>query len=267
MYPVLLRLGDVSLYTYGLFVAMGFLAGIWVAKQEARRLGENPERITDLCFFLLIFSILGARLFYVLTAPKTFLGNPLEIFRIWNGGLVFYGGFLGALATIAVYFRRHRMPLWRTLDILAPGVAVGHALGRVGCFFAGCCYGLACELPWAVTFTHPESLAPTHMPLHPTQLYSAGANLLIFLFLWSIRRKKRFHGQIFWLYVGIYGIARFIIEFFRGDFRGDPLFGVLSISQAIGVVFVLLAAGMLAYFRNRGPDQGPPGVGPSARKS
>lgn len=252
MYPVLFQFGHISLYTYGLFIALGFLTGIAIAKREARRVGIHPERITDLCFFILIAAIVGSRLFYVLTAPRAFLEDPLEIFRIWNGGLVFYGGFLAALATALLYMRRHRLPLWQTTDILAPGVAFGHFLGRIGCFFAGCCYGEICYLPWAITFHHSESLAPTGTPLHPTQLYSAANNLIIFAILWGLRKRKRFHGQIFWLYVFLYGITRSIIEVYRGDFRGHLILERFTISQTIGVLASLTALIMFIYFWRRG---------------
>lgn len=247
MYPVLLKLGKISLYTYGLMLALGFLAGIWAAKKEARRLGESPDRITDLCFYLLISAIIGSRLFYVIVEPQSFIDAPLEIFKIWNGGLVFYGGFLAAFATAAFFIRRHAMPLWRTLDILVPGLALGHAIGRLGCFFAGCCYGEIAHLPWAITFYHPESLAPTGIPLHPTQLYSAANNFAIFAFLWFYRTRKRFDGQIFWLYVLIYGVTRTIIEIFRGDFRGQYILGFLSTSQVIGILAALVAFSSLIY--------------------
>ncbi len=251
MYPVLFQFGNVSLYTYGLFIALGFLSGIAIAKKEARRVGESPERITDLCFFILIAAIVGSRLFYVITAPEAFMKDPLEIFRIWNGGLVFYGGFIGALLTAAAYMHYHRMPLWRTVDLLAPAGVFGHFLGRLGCFFAGCCYGEVCRLPWAITFHHPESLAPTGAPLHPTQLYSAVNNLAIFAILWGLRKRKRFHGQIFWLYALLYGVTRSIIETFRGDFRGELILDRFTVSQTIGGLMGLLAVIMLIYLSRR----------------
>jgi len=249
MYPILLKFGKIVVYTYGFFIAMGFLAGISVAKREALRLGEDPQKITDICFYVLISAIVGSRLFYVLINPDIFLSSPLEIFKIWNGGLVFYGGFVGAVLTVIVYVRKEKMKLWNTADILAPAIAMGHCLGRVGCFFAGCCYGKSCELPWAITFTHPDSLAPAGMALHPTQLYSSLNNLAIFAFLWLFRTRKRFDGQLFWSYVLIYGVTRSIIEIFRGDFRGDLFFGILSVSQTIGISFSLAAIAMLFVLR------------------
>ncbi len=251
MYPVLLTFGKVSVYTYGFFIALGFMAGISLAKYEARRIGEDPDKIMDLCFYILISAIIASRLFYVVTNPKIFLSDPLEIFRIWNGGLVFYGGFIGALITAVIYLKKQKMQVWKTLDILAPPLAIGHFFGRIGCFFAGCCYGKACDLPWAITFTHPESLAPQGIAIHPTQLYSAFNNLMTFCFLWFFMRlRKHYDGQIFWIYVLIYGITRSIIETFRGDFRGHFFFGVLSVSQTIGISLSFIAAIMLIRMRS-----------------
>lgn len=251
MYPVLLKIGKFSLYTYGFFVAAGFVVGITIARHEAKRLGEDQDMIMDLCFYVLIAAIVGSRLFYVLTNFSIFISDPLEIFRIWNGGLVFYGGFVVALITAIIYVKQKEVSLFKTADMMAPALAMGHAIGRVGCFFAGCCYGKACDLPWAVTFTNPDSLAPVNIPLHPTQLYSFTANLIIFIFLWVFRGRKRFDGQIFWIYVLLYGISRSFIEIFRGDFRGDFVFGILSISQAIGAGMVFISVVMLILLGKR----------------
>lgn len=251
MHPILFKIGKLSVYTYGFMIAVGFLVGVTLAKREGRRVGEDPDRIMDLCFYLLIAAIVTSRLFYVVTTPEIFLSDPLEIFRIWKGGLVFYGAFIGAMLTIVIYLRKYKRPLWKTLDILAPSVAIGHFFGRIGCFFAGCCYGKQCALPWAVTFSHPESLAPTGTPLHPTQLYSALNNLMIFGILCFFRTRKKFDGQLFWTYVMVYGITRSVIEIFRGDFRGEVYFGVLSVSQLIGGTFAIIALIMLILFRKR----------------
>jgi phosphatidylglycerol:prolipoprotein diacylglycerol transferase len=245
MYPVLLQIGSLTIYTYGFFVAVGFLAGMFLAHNEAKRLGEDPGRILDLFFYLLIAAIVGSRLFYVGTNPGEYLERPLEIVKIWSGGLVFYGGFVGGLAAALIYIKKKRMVLWRTADILAPSIAAGQFLGRIGCFFAGCCYGKESELPWAVTFTHPHTLAPAGEPLHPTQLYSAASNLIIFSVLWILRKRKGYNGQIFWMYALLYGITRTLIEIFRGDFRGPSVFGILSVSQVIGVLIVLIAVFMM----------------------
>ena len=252
MHPVLLKLGPFSIHTYGFFVAMGFIAGILLAKREAKRLGEDPERIMDLSFYLLIAAIVGSRLLYIFINPEIFLSDILESFRIWNGGLVFYGGFIAALIIGLSYLKIKKMPLWRTMDIAALSLPLGQFFGRLGCFSAGCCYGKACDLPWAVTFTNPDTLAPMGIPLHPTQLYHAISNLSIFVFLWFFRRRKKYNGQLFWLYVMLYAVTRSFIEIFRGDFRGELIFGALSVAQAIGIIMAPVAVIMMTILRKRG---------------
>jgi phosphatidylglycerol---prolipoprotein diacylglyceryl transferase len=247
MHPVLLKIGPIAIYTYGFFVALGFVAGLSIAKMEAIRLERDPGPVTDLCFYILLSAMVGARLFYMAVNPGMFLDNPLEIFKIWNGGLVFYGGFIASVIVAIVYLKKRRLPLWETADVLAPGLAAGHVLGRMGCFFAGCCYGKTCDLPWAVTFSHPLSLAPLGIPLHPSQLYEVLNNLVIFSVLWWFRRRKTFDGQVFWVYLLLYGITRAVLEIFRGDPRGVFLNDHLSVSQIIGIALALIAMAMLKY--------------------
>ncbi|MBU0992916.1 MAG: prolipoprotein diacylglyceryl transferase [Proteobacteria bacterium] len=240
MYPILFRIYGLTIYTYGFFVAMGFLAGIYLIKYESRRLGENPEKILDLAFYSVLAAIIGARVFYIATDPSTFLNDPVEIIRIWNGGLVFYGGFISVFIVAIIYIRFHKMKFWQTLDIASPSIAIGHSIGRLGCFFAGCCYGRECHLPWAITFTHPESLAPLGVSLHPTQLYASISNLMLFLFLFSIRKRKKFDGQLFCIYMILYALLRMVNEYFRGDFRGNMGIFSFSPSQSIALVMALI---------------------------
>lgn len=253
MYPVLLKLGPLTIHTYGFFVALGFFLGILFARTQGEKAGIHPERILDLSLYILIAGIIGARLFFVFVEPRQFMENPLLVFRIWEGGLVFYGGFIAALATGIIYLKVMDIPVLKTADIAAPALALGHGIGRLGCFFAGCCYGDACTLPWAVTFTHPESLAPRFVSLHPTQLYSSFANLVLFLVLFAGLKKKQFDGQIFSVYLILYGIIRFVLEIFRGDYRGETWFDILSISQVIGIVMSIAGTAFLIalFLRHR----------------
>lgn len=252
MFPILIKIGPLTLYTYGLMIAIGILVAVMITRLEARRKSMNPDKIADLAFYLVIAGVIGARLFYVATNPTIFMDDPLEILRIWNGGLVFYGAFLTALITCLIYLKKNRMAIWKTTDIFAPAVAIAHVFGRLGCFFAGCCYGKICELPWAVTFIHPSTLArPIGIGLHPTQLYDAANNLVIFSFLWALRRRMKFDGQLFWIYILLYGITRSIIENFRGDFRGARLWEAFSISQIIGCSMASLAVLMLFILSRR----------------
>ncbi|MBW1740252.1 MAG: prolipoprotein diacylglyceryl transferase [Deltaproteobacteria bacterium] len=251
MYPVLFHVGPFTLHTYGIFIAMAFLSAIALALREARRVGEDANKILDLCFYVLIAAIVGSRILYVLINWSTFRHDPFEIVRIWHGGLVFYGGFIGALITALWYIRRKGLPILKTADIMAPSIAFGQFVGRIGCFFAGCCYGRNCDLPWAVTFTHPESLAPKGVPLHPTQLYSSLNGLLIFLVLKRLMRNKGFEGQIFWTYVFLYAVTRSILEHFRGDDRGMLFGSMLSSSQFIGLIMAVIAIVMMIILRRR----------------
>ncbi|VEN73590.1 Prolipoprotein diacylglyceryl transferase [Candidatus Desulfarcum epimagneticum] len=251
MFPTIFTIGTVSLHSYGLFVAIGCLAGFFLARVEARRKNIDPDRISDLVFYALIAGIVGARLFYALTDPAPYIQNPLALLKIWEGGLVFYGAFILAVPTIFIYARRHGLKAAVIFDILAPGLALGHFFGRIGCFLAGCCYGKASDLPFAVVFQNPGSLAPLNLGLHPVQLYSALSNLLIFGFLWLLRKRLRIDGQLFWVYVLLYAAARFFLEFFRGDFRGDFVFGILSPAQTLGVAMAGVSMVCLALSARR----------------
>jgi phosphatidylglycerol:prolipoprotein diacylglycerol transferase len=253
MHPILIEFGDFSLKVYGLMAALGLLSGIWLASREAERTGEDKERVMDIAFYMVLAAILGARLMYVILEWDYFAGRPLDAFKIWQGGLVFYGGFIGAVVAGAIYVRRHAMPFWKTADFFAIGIPFGHALGRIGCFAAGCCYGLATDLPWAVKFTDPNSLAPLHVHLHPTQLYSAAGNFAIFGIVYMMRKKKTFDGQLALTYIALYAVMRSIMEFFRGDDRGAIFFGIISPAQITAMVMVVLAiAGMFYLSRQKG---------------
>ena len=230
---------------------MAFLSAIALALREARREGEDANKILDLCFYVLVAAIVGSRILYVLVNWSDFRHDPFEIVRIWHGGLVFYGGFIGALIAALWYIRRKGLPLLKTADIMAPSIAFGQFVGRIGCFFSGCCYGKTCDLPWAVIFTHAESLAPKGVPLHPTQLYSALNSLLIFLVLVGLKRIKGFEGQIFWAYVLLYAVTRSILEHFRGDERGMFIEGMLSTSQLIGLIMAVIAIAMMIILKQR----------------
>ena len=253
MHPILFKIGKITLYTYGLFVALGFMGAVWFASRRARTkcLAIKSQEITDLFLVILISAILGARLFYVAQNFSLFSDHPLDVFKIWNGGLVFYGGFVVALIAAMVYIKQKGFDLWSTADLLAPAIALGHAVGRFGCLFAGCCYGKSCALPWAITFTNPESLAPLNIPLHPTQVYAVGSNLMIFGLLLLMDRKWLFSGGLFWLYILLYGVFRSVLEIFRGDDRGEFLFQMISPSQTIGMAMALVAVIMLVWLYGR----------------
>jgi len=245
MFPVLFRFADITIHTYGVMLAAGFLFAILLALREARRVEIDPNRVLDLSFYFLIAGLVGSRLFYVLGHWDDFRSHPIEMIMFWKGGLVFYGGLILAFPVGVWYLRKYRLSFPRFADLIAPSIAIGQTFGRLGCFSAGCCYGAPTEVPWALTFTNENSLAPLGVPLHPAQLYESGATFLIFLALTSMRRSGRYQGKLIWYYLLFYSVARFIIEFFRGDPRGFLIPGYLSTSQAIGIPAFIIALVML----------------------
>lgn len=247
MFPTILEIGPFTLHAYGLFVAAGFLLGIAWSMREARARGLNPDTVSDLGFYIILGAILGARLLYVLINPTYFWNNPLEIFMFWKGGLVFSGGAILATVFALAFLRRRKEDPWLWMDTLAPGIGLGEAVGRIGCLAAGCCYGASCDLPWAVTFFHPESLAPLHVPLHPTQLYHSLAGLACFAATMALRDGLRHTGQLMGVFLVLFGILRFVIEIFRADYRGD--FGPVSVTQLIALGAVGLGLFIIQYRR------------------
>jgi len=246
MYPILIEFGFFKIFTYGLLVATGFLVAILLASSRAEKEGLDSQKVLDLCFYVMVSALLGARLLYVIVEYRYFLDSPLEIFKFWIGGLVFYGGLILGVLISLWYLKRNQMPMWKTADLLAPSIALGQSIGRWGCFFAGCCYGKKTDVAWGVTFTDPRSLTPLEISLHPTQVYLSLNAVFIFIFLMWLSKRKVFDGQILWSYGILYSIGRFLIEYFRGDDRGFPVEQVLSTSQFVGVfvfsfsVFMLL---------------------------
>jgi phosphatidylglycerol---prolipoprotein diacylglyceryl transferase len=247
VFPILLRLGGFSLHSYGLFIAAGFLLGIGLAVKEARRKGIPPEKILDLSFYIILSAILGSRLLFVLIHYPHYLDHPLDFFKVWEGGLVFYGGLILSFLTGLWYIRKLRLPFWGTADLLAPSIAIGQVFGRLGCFAAGCCFGQPTERPWGVTFHHPDSLAPTGVALHPTQLYEALAALLIFFILWFLKGRQKLPGRLFLYYLFLYGLSRWILEFYRGDYRGALFGSRWSDTQVISVILVFFSIILICY--------------------
>jgi phosphatidylglycerol:prolipoprotein diacylglycerol transferase len=261
-------LGPFSLHTYGVLLAVAFLAGLWVASRQARRAGLDPGRVTDMAVWVLIAGLVGAKLMLVAVDWRYFVRNPGELRSILQSGGVFYGGLIAGILVAWLYARRYGLPGWRTADVLAPGVVIGQAIGRLGCFAAGCCWGRPTQLPWAVTFTDIYAArqvgTPMDTPVHPSQLYESAAAFLIFFFLLWLAGRKRFHGQVTLAYVALYSAARFGLEFLRGDpDRGTWLGGIASTSQVVAVVLLLAVALVLPGVRRRNPLQAAP-ANPSA---
>ena len=201
-------------------VATAFLVGLWTAGRRGLRAGIAAEKIVDMGPWLIVGAIVGARALYVVSYwQESFAGKPLaEILMVWKGGVVFYGGLIGASLTYIAYVRVKKLPLWKLADIFTPSVPLGCFFGRIGCFLNGCCYGRACNLPWAVRFPADNPLSPPTFPVHPVQLYDALLNLCLYGFLAWLFRRRKFDGQVFSVYLLCYAVTRSFVETFRGDY-------------------------------------------------
>jgi phosphatidylglycerol:prolipoprotein diacylglycerol transferase len=253
MHPEVFRIGSFALHSYGLMVALGFLVGLWLAARLAAQTDLNPDKATSLGIYVTVAAIAGAKLFLVLSDYPYYARNPREIFSLGTlqAGGVFFGGLVAALAAAAWYMRRAGLPPLRTADAFAPALALGHGIGRLGCFLAGCCWGRPAGVPWAVTFTDPKARelvgVPLGIPLHPTQLYEAAAEVLIFFVLWSWFRRPHQEGAILGGYLILYPAFRFVIEFWRDRTGGAfPFGGPVSLTQWLAVLLVAAGAYLIA---------------------
>jgi phosphatidylglycerol---prolipoprotein diacylglyceryl transferase len=254
MHPILFEIWGFPVYTYGVLLAAAYLLGLQFALVRARRRGLDPNRVMDLGIWIIVSALAGAKLLLLIVEWDTYSRNPSELLTLVRSGGVFYGGLIAAVVVALLYLRRHRMPVWQVTDVFAPGIALGHVIGRLGCLFAGCCFGKPTSVPWAITF-HNDFAAqnvgtPLNIPLHPTQLYEAGAELLILIILLATERRGRpFAGRTFWGYMLLYGLSRFVIEFFRGDSRGA--IGMFSTSQFVSLLIIPLSIVMLIVLARR----------------
>ncbi|MBI5178252.1 MAG: prolipoprotein diacylglyceryl transferase [Nitrospinae bacterium] len=245
MLPVLFKVGPLTLHTYGLLAAVGLFTGVFLAARRAGHEGVDKDIVADLGFYLVLAAIIGSRLLYVVVEYKTYLAEPLRIFKIWEGGLVFFGGVMAAVPTGWWFVRKHNLDFWKMADIFAPYLALAHAIGRLGCLAAGCCYGRPTDAWFGVVFTNPDSLAPLGVPLIPTQVFDSLNEFSIFLILIAVRPYKKFQGQLLVMWLMLYSVGRFFIEIYRGDPRGWLIEGALSTSQFIAIL-TFIAAGV--YF-------------------
>lgn len=253
MFPYLFHIGSFAVPTYGLLVAIGFLAGIWLTAHLSRRVGLPSEAVLNLGVFCALAGIAGAKILMIAMGPE-YREHPGEIFTLatLQSAGIFYGGLIAALGAAFWYMWRHKLPFLLTADQFAPGVALGHGIGRLGCFAAGCCWGRPTHLPWAVTFSNPDSvIAPDRLgiPLHPTQLYEAVAEWIIcgILILFLMRRHR--DGQVLGLYLLLYGIARLVIEFYREHDSSNPLGLGLSLEQWLAIALALAGGALVAQVR------------------
>ncbi len=263
MHPVLVKIGPLTVHTYGFMMAVGVGMALWFIYVQAKKAGLDAPALLDAAFYTIIFSLLGAKLILFLGNVSYYLSSPKELLSLAKSGGVFQGGLTFGVIFALWYFRRKKIPTWKTADLVGPALAMGHGFGRIGCFSAGCCYGSECVEPWSVVFkneyAHDLTGIPLNVHLHPVQLYEAALNFLNFAVLFLILKKKRFDGQVFSFYIINYSIIRFITEYFRGDhpdkvyfIRGATTLSSLSYPQLYCLLGVLGGIGLAVVLRRRG---------------
>ena len=269
MHPTIFQFGSFAIHSYGLLLAVAFLVSIQIFLARGKARGIPEEKLSTLSLWLLVLAIIGGRALFVLTHWDEYAPDPLAIVRLWEGGLMLYGGYFLAITGGIVYVRRAGLPVWRIADAAAPSMAIGVGIGRLGCFFNGCCFGLPTHLPWGIHFP-PTSYSNAVFPgeaLHPAQLYMAGAGLGLFVTMLALDRKPRFDGWIFWVYVALDAVLRFLIDFTR--YYDETAFigrmGPLSfnVNQVLSVILFLAAMIMLRVLSRR-PAAAVPAAGGTA---
>ena len=251
MYPVFYPSPHINIPVYLVVMSFAFIVSILYAYRRAIKLNLPPKISTEISIAIMIGAFFGARIFHIVFEyPEYYLENPLEIFKFYKGGFVFYGGLLGGLLSAYLFIKKIRQNFFNWLDGFALVIPVGYALGRIGCIFAGCCFGTECLLPWAIRF--PEGVeAPANITLHPKQIYSILIEAMFWAILFSIEKvqtKKLKPGSLFFIWMLLHSFGRIIIEQFRGDFRGEMVFG-FSISTLISIA--LLASSSYFLFRQK----------------
>lgn len=262
MHPILIDLGRLQIRSYGFMLAISFLLGIYLAGRRAKRFGIEPQKILDLSVLIILAAVVGSRLLYVVFHLQQY-SNPLDVFALWQGGATFYGGFLLALAVSYWWLRRHRLGFLNVADVMAPSIALGLVFTRIGCLLSGCCFGKPTTEPWGLVFP-PDSPAGAaaaivasqrgvaHVALHPTQAYASIAGLIIFAILMLSEPRLRGRGSTFGLFLVLYGVDRFTVDFFRYYEANARVLMGLTFNQVISVV--LFVIGIFLLFR-RSPVQ------------
>lgn len=250
MFPNLFHIGRFFVPTYGFLVALGVLVGLWISVRNSQRQGINPDHAWNLGILVVLAGIMGAKILYIFVEPGI-LDHPREIlsFSTMQAGGVFSGGLIAALIAAAWYIRKTHMPTLATCDAFVPGLALGHAIGRLGCFSAGCCWGKPTSHFWGVRFTNPLANervgTPLGIPLEPTQLFEAAVELANFFILMWLFKRKKFDGQVLGAYLFLYGFARFFLEFLRDDPGRGVLFGGMMSGTQLISIFLVIAGGAL----------------------
>jgi phosphatidylglycerol---prolipoprotein diacylglyceryl transferase len=240
MHPVLFEIGGITVYSYGFLIALGAIAGVWyMAVQGKKEVGLTFDQANTLFLFIFIAAFVGGKFFLFFEDPSMYSANPKRL--LTGRGFVFYGSFLLAIPTMLWFFRKHKLNTYKMLDVMAITTCLVHMFGRMGCFLAGCCYGKPTDSVFGVIFSDPLCFAePKGTPLHPTQLYESFFILCVMIFLFYLRGKRTFYGQLFLSYLFLYAVGRFSLEFFRGDTgRGFIVENYVSHSQFIALMIAL----------------------------
>jgi len=263
VHPILFHIGSLPIRSYGLMVALAFAGAIWLARRRAPARNVDPDAIIDLAFFVIIASIIGARITYVIVHWENYAGDPLRAFRIWDGGLALYGGMVLGMLCGLWFFRKRGIRPWVGADITAPSLALGIGIGRIGCFLNGCCFGRHCELPWAVTFPGVSGAGAwfPDVPLHPTQLYESAAAFAVMAILLLLDRKRRFPGFLLWTFMLLLSIYRFLIDplrFYESTSMvvESTTFNLTS-NQLIGIILAVVSVVFLLILSRRAEQSGP----------
>ncbi|MDY6882055.1 MAG: prolipoprotein diacylglyceryl transferase [Desulfatiglans sp.] len=251
MFPDLFSIGPFTIHTYGMFVALGFFAGLGATIKIGKSMGIGHQQVLDMGFLIILAAIIGSRMLYILMNISYYVQRPIEILWIWEGGLVFSGGIIAVALVVAWYGKRHDLSFLKLGDLLVPGAALGQGIGRIGCLMAGCCYGKPTHVKWGIIFTHPNSLAPNNICLHPTQLYSSISGFLIFLILLFVHSKKKFEGQVLMWFLICHSTARLAIERFRGDHRGMVLNSNMTMTQFVATLILVVSVIVLLVLKSR----------------
>ncbi|MDH5608942.1 MAG: prolipoprotein diacylglyceryl transferase [Cyclobacteriaceae bacterium] len=254
MHPEFFTIGNFTIHTYGFMIMLGALSGyLYLTRTAKKELGIETEQIQNLAIFIVIAAFVGGKFFFYLEEPSYYFETPAHMWENFRQGFVFYGSLIFAIPVAIWYFKKEKWPLWPLMDRLAITATIIHSFGRMGCFFAGCCYGIPTTSWTGVTFTDAHSQAmPLNTPLHPTQLYDVFNILVIMGILLLLKRQKKFEGQLFFIYVILYAINRSVIEVFRGDLRrGFIIDDVLSHSQFISLVLIALTTWAYLKFQRK----------------
>ena len=261
MFPILIRLGPVTIHTYGFMMALGVASGLLFLYLQSKRQGLDAVKLVDAGFYTILVSLVGAKLILFVGNVSYYLEYPAELLSLARSGGVFQGGLVFGVIFAVWYFRRRQIRFWKAADIIGPALALGHGFGRIGCFMAGCCYGRVCDSPWGVYFesqyAHDLTGIPLGRALHPVQLYEGALNFVNFLVLFLLLRKKKFDGQVFSSYIIFYSVIRYVTEFYRGD-HPDRAFLLQSSSPYLSLTYPqffcilgILCGGLLYFFLKR----------------